>query len=262
MGKNLIRRVVNRIYTQYVTPLQEKKFKMGGGTEIKYLFYPNKGSKVLIVGFQACHKDGARYNYVTTLRGLECNRLYIKDDFAANHRGNYYIGRGQSGEYDVEPGVNELIQKMVNETNADKIIFIGSSKGAYAAVNFLTQYKGAIAVIASPQYYLGNYLNCDHHMDNLISIVGEPVTDEKVAELNQRLKKKIQRGVYGETQKVYIHYSVNDLTYDEHIKDMLEDLRAVGIDIVEDIGNYEIHEELKYYFPDFLINSISEILSC
>ena len=61
--------------------------------------------------------------------------------------------------------------------------------------------------------------------------------------------------------KKFIHYSTEEHTYKEHIKEMLADLKAKNINIVEDINNYTNHMDLVYFFPTFLIQSIKEILS-
>lgn len=251
-------RIWNRLYTICITPLKEKIYHYGP-INLKYLFFKKK-SEVLVVGFQACHKDGARYNYISTLKGFNVNRLYIKDDFAENHRGNYYLGC--NGEYNVEKATMALIETYVKRTNAKKVIFIGSSKGGYAAVNFGISFPGAIMIIAAPQYHLGNYLNCEYQMPNLRDILGEDITQEKIEKLNMRLKNKILNDMDGKTQKVFIHYSQNDHTYEDHIKDMLRDLQEVSVSINCDVKDYTVHGDLKYYYPDYLRKSLRTVLEC
>lgn len=62
-------------------------------------------------------------------------------------------------------------------------------------------------------------------------------------------------------KKVYIHYSTEEHTYKEHIKEMLADLKAKNIKTVEDISNYTNHTDLVYFFPDFLKKSVKDILN-
>ena len=248
-------RIWNRIYTICITPLKEKRYN-SQGIRLKYLFFPKK-SNVLVVGFQACHKNGARYNYINTLKDFPVNKLFIKDDFASNHRGNYYLGC--SGKYNVEAAVLELIDDYMKKCNAEKCIFIGSSKGGYAAINFGIHYKNSIMIVAAPQYYLGNYLNNDFQMENLRDILGE-VTDSGIEHLNYRLQNKIKDDEVGDTQRLYIHYSLNDHTYDEHIKQMIEDMQSVHITVNHDIQYYSVHGELKYYYPDYLKQKIKEVM--
>lgn len=75
---SILDRIFNRIYTVVITPLKEKTFR-SEGTRLKYLFFQGKNNcDTLIVGFQACHKDGARYNYVRTLNEIAVHKLFIK----------------------------------------------------------------------------------------------------------------------------------------------------------------------------------------
>ena len=251
-----LERVFNRLYTICVVSLKVKKY-IYNNTQLKYIFFKSN-SDTLVVGFQACHKDGARYNYISTIKNYNINRLYIKDDFAENHRGNYYLGC--NGRFNVEEATFSLIKNYIKKTGAKKVIFIGSSKGAYAAINFGINFPNSTMIIASPQYYLGKYLNCDYQMPNLIDILGSNFTKSEITALDNRLKNKIRTDVYGKTQTVYIHYSINDHTYKEHIKDMIEDLKKVGVTIHSDIRDYTIHGELKYYYPQYLKESLQQVL--
>ena len=58
--------------------IREKKYRNENST-LKYLFYPCKNSKDMVVVFSACTRVGipARYNYIRTLDNIEVNRLYI-----------------------------------------------------------------------------------------------------------------------------------------------------------------------------------------
>lgn len=86
--------------------IKEKRF-CANGTTIKYLLYMNQKSDVLIVGLQAC-ANPATYNYVRSLRNCNASKLYIKDDFAEDGRGSYYLG--EKGKNNVEPATISLIK--------------------------------------------------------------------------------------------------------------------------------------------------------
>ncbi len=259
MDRKWVQRALNRLYIMVAAPIKEKQFVFQKGEEpLRYLFFRKKGSPVLVVGFQACNEKGARYNYVGSICGVRANRLYIKDDFAENHRGNYYLGR--NGTYFVEASVLELIDRCKAICNATKLIFIGSSKGAYAAINFGICYKGGVMIVAAPQYYIGTYLNCETFLPNLKDILGEDIRQDQIMKLDHRLRDKIRRDTVGKTQNIYIHYSDQEHTYEEHIKDLLQDLSAQGIRIHTDVGNYKNHEELRYYFPQYLRDCLEEVI--
>lgn len=220
------------------------------------MFFPYHKSKILVIGFQACNDAGPRYNYVRTLKTCKVNRLFIKDDFGPRHLGDYYLG--ENGTFSVENDVFELINHYISKLKPKSLVFIGSSKGGYAALNFGICFPFSNIVIASPQYYLGSYLENDKWRLTLQEILGTRITTENKKLLDLRLKNKIST-YKNRSQTVYIHYSTEEHTYVEHIKDLISDLHAANITIYENIENYKNHGELKYYFPKFLYGSIQRI---
>ncbi len=253
---SVLSRIWNRLYTTCAVPIKEKVFH-NNGVDLKYVFF-RKRSDVLVIGFQACNPAGARYNYFSTLRGFPVNRLYIKDDFAENHRGSYYLGC--KGQDNVESAVIALIQTYIKLTNAKKLIFIGSSKGAYAGINFGIQFPDSIMIVGAPQYYLGNYLNSETHLPSLKDIVGDEITEAKIEKLNNRLKEKILSDPDAHTQKIFLHYSDREHTYKEHIEDLIEDLKQAEFSLDFDKKEYSMHEDLKLYYPDYLKRSLRSII--
>lgn len=255
----ILERGINKIYSMVVQKLQEKEYTSSEGQTLRYMFFPEKSSKILLVGFQACNDNGARYNYVKTVSGFRVNRLFIKDDFGINNWGDYYLGC--NGTYSVERAVIELIHKFQQEMQADKLIFIGSSKGGYAALNFGLKCKNVDMIIAAPQYYLAKYLDSDKFRKILDDILGVDVTEEKKAQLDLRLKKVIEKDRYKESQRVFIHYSDQEHTYREHVRDLLHDLKEKGIPVEEDVKDYQVHGDLKYYFPEYIQQTLRSIIS-
>ena len=144
--KTTLERAWNKFYVTRIAPLREKSFPIESPDVIHYLFFPKKKSKVLVVVLQAFHPEGARYNYVSTLQGINASRLYIKDDFTP-HTGSFYLGR--NGTYNIEAGVHRLIRQIAEQCQAEKLIFVGSSKGGAAAVNFGIAYPGAAMIVAA-----------------------------------------------------------------------------------------------------------------
>ena len=221
------------------------------------MFFRCRKSDVLAIGFQACYDGGARYNYVRTIKECGINRLFIKDDFGPNRCGDYYLGC--NGTYSVENAVFELIDRYIKLVKPKKIIFFGSSKGGYAAINFGLRYPDSKIIVAAPQYYLGTYLDNYKWKGNLEEILGGSISADNKYQLDNRLKEKILSDKYSKTQTVYLHYSDQEHTYEEHIADLISDLNRVGIDVRENIEKYTIHGELKYYFPAYLSESIKHI---
>ena len=134
----------------------QKKYRSRGVT-LKYML-DRVDSRDLIIVFSSCTRKGirARYNYVRTLKEVPCNKLFLLDDFASDHRGSFYLGSNMKFEEAVV--VRELIDRVREQTGAKRLIFCGSSKGGYTALNFGLDYPGSYMVVGGPQYFLGQSL--------------------------------------------------------------------------------------------------------
>ena len=251
-----IEKLWNRFYVRYIVPHLEKTYRAEDGEELHYLLYRKPESRVLVVVLQAFHPDGHRYNYLATLTGIKANRLYIKDDFAP-YTGNFYLGR--EGRFNQEADVHTLIQKIAEQCQAEKLIFVGSSKGGSAAVNFGIEYPGSSMIVAAPMYHTGSWMwDTKKFNPALTDVLGGSITAEKIAMLDRRLPDKVKADPYAKSQKLFIHCSLKDKTYENHVIDMLADMKEAGVSIVFDQGDYEGHENLKWYFPDFLKETIKK----
>ena len=139
-----------------------------------------------------------------------------------------------------------------------KIVFLGSSKGGYSALNFSFLIPNVNVVIGSPQYYLGTYLDKEETKENLRYLIGE-ITEDGKNQLNARLRNRILLSPI-KPEMVYFHYSNVESTYKKHVKDLLSDLQNAGILIIEDVQNYPTHGGLKDHYPGFLRNTIKNII--
>lgn len=245
-----------------VFELRHERTWKGKGTRLKYMYFPADETKpdyanFLMVGFQGCHDKQARYNYVRTCNTLNIHRLFIKDDFAPNGRGSYYLG--EHGQYNVERLVHDMVQSFMEKLQPEKTLFIGSSKGGYGAINCGIEFEKSIIIAGAPQYRLGTYLDKPVNRPNLIDIIGE-YTPEKIAELDVRLEQKIQANPYALSQTCYLHYSDREHTYEKHIKDLLCDLKASGMSVMEDIADYSEHGDVGKYYPNFLTATIRSMM--
>ena len=69
---------------EYASVKFEQKFReksyTNGGYPIKYLFYREARSDMLIVVFGSCPRKGikSRYNYVRTLKDIYANKLFTR----------------------------------------------------------------------------------------------------------------------------------------------------------------------------------------
>lgn len=246
---------IEYLSTKIKVYFKENKYNKEG-CNIKYILEKEK-SDILIVIMSSCTRPGikARYNYNRTLKNIKVNKLFILDDFGNDSRGSYYLGK--KNMVNIEDCVRELIFKVKKELNIKRSIYVGSSKGGYAALYFGLDDDNSNIIIGAPQYYLGSYLE-DRHPQVLEFIMGD--TEEKgIVYLNNLLSNKILSNKYN--GKVFIHYSTEEHTYEEHIKYMLNDLKENQVNININEGKYRCHADVSKYFPKYLIDSINSILN-
>ena len=174
----------NRVHARWNALLHEK-VQSEFGVRVKYMFFKNAGSDTLIVSFPACAPNAARYNYVRALSAFNCDKMFLLDDFGTNHQGCYLV------EDKVENCTKSLISNKLCGVGYKSIIFIGSSKGGYIALNFSFLIPNVTVIIGAPQYFLGDYLGGTSHLPNLKYILGDDITEEKKQALNNRLRNRI-----------------------------------------------------------------------
>ena len=234
--------------------LTEKKF-VSNGVLIKYHFHPCKKSKTLVVVFPACYANKAQYNYMRTLSSFKCNKLFLLDDFGTNHQGCYLV------EDQVEKCCIELIQSIIDSISypLEKIFFVGGSKGGYSAINYSLRIPDTIVIAGAPQYYLGRYLNKENTIPNLEYLLHGVIDETGIKELDYRLKELLSTTTI-KPKKIYLHFSDNEHTYEEHIRDLLADLYSAGIPVVKDVLKYESHSDVATFFPPYLIKTLKQEL--
>lgn len=250
------KKYIEYIHTKFILLLRQKKF-YSNRVCMKYML-EEAPSSVLIVVFSAFTRKGlkARYNYVRTLKDTPQNKLFILDDFAKDKRGAYYIGHDMG--FEEEKATIDLIKFIQGKVGAKKILFCGSSKGGWAALNIGLQFPNANIIAGGPQYILGQYLKDSDNLDALEHIAGQ-VTEEKVKIINNYLKNRIQNNRYKQSQHIFLHYSNQEHTYREHIQFLLADLKEQGYHLQEDVADYADHSDISYYFPDYLCRMAAEL---
>ena len=252
-GKKLGEYLLTKLRLMY----RQKEFRTDGIT-LKYML-EEADSDDLVIVFNSCTRKGirARYNYVRTLKSATCNKLFLLDDFSADHRGGFYMGSNM--KFEESAALKKLIGRIREKTGAKRLIFCGSSKGGYMALNFGVEYPGSYMIVGGPQYFLGQSLLDTENTEALKHIVGQ-VCKEKIEYLNQYLPSKIAENPYVASQRIYLHYSDSEHTYGEHIRYLCNDLTKKGYHYSENVAHYKEHGEISLYFPEFLLHSVEEIL--
>ena len=262
--KDKTKRVVRKYYEYLMTKIEllwrQKKYT-NDGTGVKYILKKHSDAEVLTVVLSSCTRRGikARYNYMKTLKNVPCHQLFVLDDYAEDRRGSYYLG--ENLKFNEEKTVHMLIQKTIRETNAKRVVFCGSSKGGYAALNFGLEYDDAFIIAGGPQYFLGDYLIGSSNVEAFRHTIGNSDEEEGKQLLNRRLKNKVLNQNGKGNQNIYLHYSDKEHTYEEHIKYLLQDLSERGYKVYTDVADYTNHSDIAYYFPDFLKAKLAEILN-
>lgn len=254
----MLNKVINKLRhlkaKQYILH-NEKEFSINHHS-IKYLFSSCPESSDLIVVFSAFPGSGkkAGYNMVSTFGKIKMNKLYILDDFGYMNRGSYYLS--ENGDFYIRELTVQLIEMF--SKNAKRRIFLGSSKGGYAALYFGLLLKSDIIISGAPQYYLGNYLTSKpEHIPILDAMAGGH--DEKTIELYNNLLKNLILSEENKSQcNIVIHYSKQEPTYEAHIKDMLKALKVNNYKVDEDIADYKNHGDVSKYFPALCLNILKK----
>lgn len=251
-------KVVKKTINIFKLKLNEKTFN--DEVEIKYLLFPNSQSRELLVVFSAFPDidQSAKYHYLNAFKTLECNKLYILDNYGPNKRGgSYYLANNKN--FKIEKSVERLISKIAQEmsvSNAD-IITTGTSKGGFAALYYATKYNYSAAVVGAPQTLLGDYLNKDGGEIFLKYITGD-ISSNSVEYLNKLLFSQINRNK--NCPQFYIHVGIGEPHYKEHVLPFISHLRRNKIPYFTDFQNYNNHHEVGTFFPQYAIESISGML--
>lgn len=245
-----------RSYRSYRIKRQIATAERSFGEEypVRYLL-ERHSSEDLIVVYSAFPVLGERasYNYLAALFSCRANKLFLLDEYGPDGAGCYYLG--ENGRFAVRDNVTALIRRVEAETGAKRVFHVGSSKGGWAALYFGLAERDSVILAGGPQYLLGNYLDvCMHPLYRYIT--GEEVTAAGIERLNRLLSDRVKAGG---TQKIFLHYSAAEHTYNDQIAYLLHDLKQVGYDCLEDVANYPEHREVGLYFADYLTRFFKHI---
>lgn len=223
---------------------EEEKYK-----HLRYLYF-TKNSDSLIICFSAFPPTNARiYNYVNGFSSLLVDRLYIADTFG--HKGSYYLYDYGNDYPFVE--VNELINIIIERGKYKQVFTAGSSKGGSAAIIFGLQHHVKAVFSGACQYHIGSYLNNIFHKPIFEAMKGAlPYSSQQFeTTLNNVMPDIIKR--YADTSTiVHLVYSKFDKTYDDHIVDLIEDLKKSSIPIVEKEYFFKNHDEVGHDFIQYV----------
>lgn len=247
--------ILNKIeFNKYIFP-NEKIHK--SIRNIRYYFESAKvfNKDKLIIVFSSFSKDDPKYNYVKTLKAIDCNKLYILDDYG--EKGCYYLGL--DGNFDVETSVMSLISKIMSEKNItfNSVISVGSSKGGSAAIYYGFKYNFKEIIAGAPQYKIGSYL-----MDLSIKTYGKDIfgtlTEANRVKYDNLIRKVITSR---SSTKISILTSEGDNQYRRLLKDIELVLKSNKVDFKIDKCDINHHNEISKEFVDYSYSKIVHSLN-
>lgn len=236
--------------------LQLAARKQYGSNRIKYILEKHRKSSVLVVVFSGFSAAGepAKFNYLRTLAGKAVNKLFILDDFGYQNRGSYYL-TGREGAGPLQEEICSLIEAC---RKGKTLIMAGSSKGGSAALLYGFQCGADAVIVGAPQYHIGSYLMEDCHRSILEGICGE-ASEETAAKLNRLLPEQMDRADREKTE-VWIHCSPREHTFEEHVQDLLRDLKEKGFRVQTDLDErYSEHSKVGHYYSEYLKKSLAQL---
>ncbi|MBY8908342.1 hypothetical protein K6L05_00900 [Salinicoccus roseus] len=232
--------------------------------EIDYLEYEEKKSSHLIVvlsGFNGKEAQGtpARYNYMRTLQDIKINKLFIKDE--VDEVPVYYMGT--EGTYSYMEDVCALIEQKLSDMNISKeqLIIAGSSKGGTGALLIGLEIGAGHIISAANQLNVGTYLSTmNAKLQDMMftKMIGhnEPAAKDIA---DSRFREKLL--VDDTNSRIYFHGGNQDTHYRQHMVPLLRHLDDRGILYELDLRGYVGHDNVKYYFPEYFIRKVREIIS-
>ncbi len=151
-----------------------QSYKDQAGRVFHYVHVPNPGARALVVHFSAFFGEwGDRPQYRLEFQGhfhrLKLlggepgfNWLFICDEYGADRNGTYYTG--ERGDFYVERAVEQILEHVLVGDDTGRLLMIGSSMGATAALKFGLR-TGALGVVAvSPHIDLDICAATQHRM--------------------------------------------------------------------------------------------------
>lgn len=256
----LLRKKIRKYYDYIITKikvLREQKVYKFQEINLKYIYKEKKTADTLVIVFSACTRPGlkARYNYVKTLDGLNCNRLYILDDFGYDHRGSYYLGH--MPEFKEQEATISLVQKVIGDTNPRNVLFCGSCKGGYAALNIGTRFENSVMIIGEPTYRIATEFKL---AEDLLRYWMGDVTEKNIEYVDNYLENQLNNNPYVRSQKVFYFYSEKDEYVKLHTSALLKTFQDNTYAFEGEAAQFAAHADLGLFFSEYLKKKVQQYL--
>ena len=169
-----------------------------------------------------------------------------------SQRGSFYH-QGSNMKFSEEAvAVRRLIGRIAGDSpEAKRLIFCGSSSAVYIGTEFRTGLSRSYMVVGGPQYFLGQSLLDTGNIEALKRY------DRSVRKRSNSsmsiFRKRWQPTVIRHSQRIYLHYSDSEHTYEEHIRYLRRDLAKRDTAAARTGAHYKEHGEISLYFSGIFI---------
>lgn len=238
----------------------EKEFKIKEDPgRIKYLLQSNEKSDKLLIVFSGFPIKGKPpvYNYVLTFRGLECNKLFILDDFGDDYRGTYYLGTNENWFLTNE--ITNLISSIKTQLSIknENITLTGSSKGGFAALYYAFKDNYGSVIAAEPQIKVGDYLSATKHLGVFKNIMGEHSKGKK-EKLNEVIFDITKQKDLSPSNVIILCGKNNDYYLKNHVSHFISHLDKKSIQYELILGDFSDHSQVSKHYPKLVYNHYND----
>ena len=202
--------------------------------------YTNNKSKNLVIVFSGIGSD---YNYRRSFKASSWDQLYIKDSWADGV--SYYLY--ENGSNHPEEMTSLFIEHFLSTHKYARIATFGSSKGGSAAILFGLKHHVDEIYAGACQYLIGDYLGIYHEKSKsgyYKKVMGGNALGMNV--LNDAIKKQIESNVNSNTI-VYLLYSMDEHTYEDHIIHLIRKLDECNIKHIDQRESFPEHSMIGNY---------------
>ena len=235
------------------------EFEYNSNLPIKYVFFEGQAdNEHLIVVFSGFGTPGAAYqiayHYMRTLKDIDCNKLFILDNYGP--RGCYYLGEG--GTFEVETSVASLITYYINkyDIKLKNTIAAGSSKGGSSALYFGLKYNFGHIIIGAPQIFIGDYVTSTSKetADFMFGVDhGKDIVEKYDRLIPLQLNKEI-------IPTISILSGKKDVQYDLHVVPLIKMCEQNNIHVdLELVDQINRHGDIPIYYTKFLIDRLVKL---
>ena len=76
--------------------------------------------------------------------------------------------------------------------------------------------------------------------------------------LNNLLPAQVKSKAHKTATEVFMMYSDKELSYKVHLEPLIDDLRANGFELKEKLQNYNNHNEIGLFYPEWMLKIIKQ----